>query len=91
MVTLTDEVRQALTAGRLAHVATLNKSGVAVDNEVVGHTHRIVEGGAPELLQRLAKVHIGPGVKFPPMDSPPPGDVIHITPERVGGVGPWVQ
>jgi hypothetical protein len=29
-------------------------------------------------------------VKFPPMDDPLPGFVLHITPERVGGVGPWV-
>src|ERR671937_162329 len=28
---------------------------------------RVVEGGAPQLLQRLAEVYIGPGVKFPPM------------------------
>jgi PPOX class probable F420-dependent enzyme len=50
---------------------------------------RAVEGGAPELLQRLAATYIGPGVKFPPMDNPPPGYVLHITPERFGGVGPW--
>jgi len=50
---------------------------------------RLVEGGAPELLQRLAEVYLGPGVKFPPMPNPPPGHVIHIAPERVGGVGPW--
>jgi PPOX class probable F420-dependent enzyme len=52
---------------------------------------RVVEGGAPELLQRLAETYIGPGVKFPPMDNPPPGYVLHITPERFGGVGPWTQ
>jgi hypothetical protein len=23
------------------------------------------------------------------MDDPPPGYVLRITPERVGGVGPW--
>ncbi|MDQ6615826.1 MAG: PPOX class F420-dependent oxidoreductase [Actinomycetota bacterium] len=50
---------------------------------------RITEGGAPELLQRLAWVYIGPDVKFPPMDNPPPGYVTRITPERVAGVGPW--
>lgn len=50
---------------------------------------RLVEGGAAELLQRLAAVYIGPGVKFPPFENPPPGHVIRITPERVGGVGPW--
>jgi PPOX class probable F420-dependent enzyme len=49
----------------------------------------VTEGGAPELLQRLAHVYIGPDVKFPPMDDPPPGFVTRITPERFGGVGPW--
>src|SRR4026208_1088714 len=29
---------------------------------------RLVEGGAPELLQRLAHVYLGPEVKFPPME-----------------------
>lgn len=52
-------------------------------------TARLVEGGAPELLQRLAEVYVGPGVKFPPFDNPPPGHVIHITAEHIGGVGPW--
>ena len=58
---------------------------------VVHGTARITEGGAPELLQRLAEVYIGPGVKFPPMEDPPPGYVLHITPSRVGGVGPWAR
>lgn len=56
---------------------------------VVQGTARLTEGGAPELLQRLAEVYVGPGVKFPPFDDPPPGHVIRITPERIGGVGPW--
>jgi PPOX class probable F420-dependent enzyme len=51
---------------------------------------RLVEGGAADLLQRLAHVYLGPDVKFPPMDDPPPGNVIHITVDRIGGVGPWV-
>jgi PPOX class probable F420-dependent enzyme len=50
---------------------------------------RITEGGAPELLQRLAYTYIGPDVKFPPMPDPPPGFVTRITVERLGGVGPW--
>jgi PPOX class probable F420-dependent enzyme len=50
---------------------------------------RIEEGGAPELLQKLAHVYIGPGVKFPPMDDPPPGYIMRIQVERIGGVGPW--
>jgi PPOX class probable F420-dependent enzyme len=139
MFTLSDDLRRALTAGRLAHLATINPDGspqVSVvwigldgDDIVIGHlgagrkvaniardprvaltieaeganpvgmanylivhgTARLVEGGAPELLQRLAEVYVGPGVKFPPMDSPPPGHVIHVAPERVGGIGPWAS
>jgi PPOX class probable F420-dependent enzyme len=56
---------------------------------VVHGTARIVEGGGPELLQRLARTYLGPDVRFPPMDDPPPGVVVHIAAERLGGVGPW--
>jgi PPOX class probable F420-dependent enzyme len=56
---------------------------------VVHGSARIEEGGGPELLQRLAYTYIGPDAKFPPMDDPPPGVVVHIEPERLGGVGPW--
>lgn len=52
---------------------------------------RIEEGGAPELLQRLAHTYIGPDVVFPPLPDPPPGFCLRITPERIGGVGPWAQ
>ncbi len=137
MTLLTDDVRAAITAGRLAHLTTLEPDGspqvslvwvgIEDDELVVGHlasgrkirnleadprvavsietdrtnpmglqeylvirgTARITPGGAPELLQRLAEVYLGPGVTFPPMDAPPPGNVIRITPTRVGGVGPW--
>jgi PPOX class probable F420-dependent enzyme len=57
---------------------------------VVHGRARLVEGGAPELLQRLAYVYLGPDVKFPPMDDPPPGHVMRIVVDRIGGVGPWV-
>jgi PPOX class probable F420-dependent enzyme len=55
---------------------------------VHGHAH-VTEGGAAELLQRLARVYLGPDVTFPPMADPPPGYITHIQVERVGGVGPW--
>lgn len=137
MTQLSDEVRQAITAGRLGHLVTIDADGgpqasvvwIGLDGDeiVVGHlmggrkvtniardprvaltveadgenpvgmanyllvhgTARLDEGGAPELLQRLAEVYVGPGVRFPPMDEPPPGHVIRITPTRIGGVGPW--
>jgi PPOX class probable F420-dependent enzyme len=50
---------------------------------------RVTEGGAAEILQRLAHTYIGPDAVFPPMPDPPPGFVTRITPERLGGVGPW--
>jgi PPOX class probable F420-dependent enzyme len=56
---------------------------------VVHGRAEITEGGAADLLQRLARLYIGPDVKFPAMDDPPPGYITRITPERVGGVGPW--
>ena len=56
---------------------------------VIYGTARITEGGAAELLQRLARTYLGPDVRFPPMDSPPPGYITHITVDRIAGVGPW--
>jgi PPOX class probable F420-dependent enzyme len=56
---------------------------------VVHGTARIEPGGGADLLQRLAYVYLGPHVKFPPMDDPPEGFVLRISPERLGGVGPW--
>jgi PPOX class probable F420-dependent enzyme len=58
---------------------------------VVHGRARLVEGGGAELLQRLAHVYLGPDVRFPPMDDPPPGQVMRITVERIGGVGPWAN
>ena len=138
MITLNDEVREAISAGHLAHLVTLNPDGspqvaivwIGIDGDeiVSGHLSdaqrklrnvrrdprvslsietggrnehgldhylvvhgeaRLEAGGAPELLERLARVYLGPDVKFPPMEDPPPGFIMRITPERIGGVGSW--
>jgi PPOX class probable F420-dependent enzyme len=137
MSVLTPEARDVITAGRVAHLVTINADGspqvsivwVGLDGDeivsghlgvrqklrnverdprvvlsletghrnaagldeylVVGGTARLTQGGAPELLQRLAHVYLGPDTKFPPMDDPPAGYVLRITPERISGVGPW--
>ena len=134
---LNDAARRALTAGRLAHLVTLEPDGrpqvtsvwvgldgdrivsghmgtwrkvqnlqrdprVALSMEAEGRDERgldhylvvhgraeVVAGGAAPLLQRLAEVYLGPGIRFPPVDDPSLGYVVRITPERVGGVGPW--
>jgi PPOX class probable F420-dependent enzyme len=56
---------------------------------VIRGTARVTEGGAPELLQRLAHVYLGPEVVFPAMPDPPPGYVTRIAIDRIGGLGPW--
>ena len=56
---------------------------------VVHGRARVTEGGAPELLQELAYRYLGPAVTFPSMPDPPPGVVMRIAVERLGGVGPW--
>ena len=66
----------------------LDERGIHVYLVIYGRA-RITEGGAPELLQRLAHVYMGPDVRFPPMDDPPPGYVMRIAVERVTGAGPW--
>jgi len=137
MNVLTPEARDVLTAGRLAHLVTLNADGspqvsivwIGLDGDeiVSGHlgarqklrnverdprvvlsvetghrnamgldeylvvrgTARVTEGGAPELLQQLAHIYLSSDIRFPPVDDPPPGYVLRITPESIGGVGPW--
>lgn len=50
---------------------------------------RITDGGAPELLQRLAHTYIGPEAIFPAMPDPPAGYVTRVRVERIAGIGPW--
>ncbi len=59
------------------------------DYAVLYGTARVTEGGAPELLHRLAQVYVGPGTTFPPMPDPPAGWITRIRVERVTGQGPW--
>jgi PPOX class probable F420-dependent enzyme len=68
--------------------STIHPPGLREHLVVHGHA-TIEEGGAAELLQELAHVHLGPDVRFPPMDDPPPGVRLRIAAERIGGIGPW--
>jgi PPOX class probable F420-dependent enzyme len=85
------KVKNILRDPRVAlSLETDSKSAMGLTEYVVIYGEaRIQEGGAPELLQKLAQVYLGPGVKFPPMPNPPPGYVTHIRIERIEGVGPW--
>jgi PPOX class probable F420-dependent enzyme len=57
---------------------------------VVNGTARIVEGGAPELLKKLAATMLGSDEHFPPPDAPP-GLLTRIRIDNVGGIGPWAS
>jgi PPOX class probable F420-dependent enzyme len=90
------EHRKVRNIRRDPRVALSVESGtrneIGLDEYIVIHgSARVTEGGAPELLQRLARTYLGTDVKFPPMDNPPAGYITHITVERVGGVGPWAR
>jgi PPOX class probable F420-dependent enzyme len=87
------KVRNIRNDGRVVlslETPNINEMGLQ-EYLVVYGTARITEGGAPELLQRLAHTYLGPDVKFPPFDNPPPGFVTRIKVDRVAGVGPWAS
>jgi PPOX class probable F420-dependent enzyme len=53
---------------------------------------RVTEGGAVDLLQRLARNYLGPNADFPPSSMRNiAGYVTRITPARFTGIGPWVS
>jgi PPOX class probable F420-dependent enzyme len=85
------KLRNIRRDGRVAltlEAGSVNSVGLA-EYLVIYGTARVTEGGAPELLQRLARTYLGPDVWFPPMDNPPAGYITRITVDRVAGVGPW--
>ena len=87
----TVKVRNLRRDGRVAvtfESPTKSGMGLAEYLTVYGRS-TIEEGGAAALLQRLAEVYLGPGVKFPPMDNPPAGFINRIRIDRFTGVGPW--
>ncbi len=68
--------------------ASKSSMGLTEYAVLYGEAH-IEEGGAAALLHRLAQTYIGPGVKFPPMENPPPGFVTRVRVTGISGVGPW--
>ncbi|HEY7016506.1 MAG TPA: PPOX class F420-dependent oxidoreductase [Streptosporangiaceae bacterium] len=85
------KIRNIRNDSRVAlSIETNNRNSIGLTEYLVVYgTARVAEGGAPELLQELAHTYLGPDVKFPPMDNPPPGYITRITVDRVAGVGPW--
>jgi PPOX class probable F420-dependent enzyme len=85
------KIRNIRNDSRVAlSIETSNRNNIGLTEYLVIYgTARVTEGGAPDLLQELAHTYLGPDVKFPPMDNPPPGYITHIAVDRVAGVGPW--
>jgi len=85
------KIRNIRNDGRVAHsVETSERNAMGLNEYLVIYgTARVTEGGAAELLQELAGTYLGPDVRFPPVDNPPPGYITHITVDRISGVGPW--
>lgn len=57
---------------------------------VQGRVDRITEGGALDVMDRLAEHYIGAGAQYPLRDAPD-GVVIYLDIERVYGQGPWAR
>jgi PPOX class probable F420-dependent enzyme len=87
----TKKVRNIWNDGRVAITFECDtKSDMGLTEYLVVYGQATIEeGGAPELLQKLAYVYMGPDVKFPTMADPPPGFINRVKVERIGGVGPW--
>ena len=85
------KVRNILNDGRVAITFECDtKSAMDLSEYLVIYGQATIEeGGAPELLQELAYVYMGPEVKFPKMEDPPPGYINRIKVEKISGVGPW--
>ncbi|HEV3267743.1 MAG TPA: PPOX class F420-dependent oxidoreductase [Acidimicrobiales bacterium] len=84
---------------KLANIARDDRVSLSIEAEgnqwgmqhhlIIEGRARVEEGGAPALLQNLAQRYVGPGTVFPPMPNPPEGFVIHVSPTKVRGLGPW--
>jgi PPOX class probable F420-dependent enzyme len=57
---------------------------------VINGRASITEGGAPDLLNKLAQVYIAPGTTYAPAGAPQ-GYITRITAERIHGIGPWSE
>ena len=70
--------------------ANTNPYGLA-EYAVLHGRAMVVPGGAATLLQRLARIYLGPDVAFPPMPNPPAGFITRLSVERISGIGPWIS
>ena len=86
------KVRNVRRNGRVALSLLGDKTNTEGLREyvVIYGNARVTEGGAVDLLQRLARIYLGPDADFPPAAMRnTPGYITRITPTRFAGIGPW--
>jgi len=86
------KVRNVRRDGRVALSLLGDKTNAKGLREyvVVYGNARVTEGGAADLLQRLARIYLGPNAVYPPPAMRNiPGYITRIAPIRFAGVGPW--
>lgn len=72
------------------HTDHFNEHGLQ-EYLVVYGTAAIADGGGADLLMELAVRYLGPDNSFSLGPNPPEGHVIRVTPDRLGGVGAWME
>jgi PPOX class probable F420-dependent enzyme len=72
----------------LSFVAKENPGDRLHPYAVIEGRARISEGGALDVMDRLAERYLGPGRTYPLRDAPD-GVVVHVTVDRIYGQGPW--
>ncbi len=71
-------------------IASPTKNAIGLQEYAVIYGEaRVQEGGAPEVVRRLANIYLAPDSAFPPASSPP-GYTMRISVQRITGIGPWV-
>jgi PPOX class probable F420-dependent enzyme len=70
-------------------ILSADRSALMTPYLLIQGTARIQDGGAPELIAKLALAKMGRETNFPPPNSAP-GYLTRIHIDKIGGFGPWV-
>jgi hypothetical protein len=71
-------------------IQSANRSAPMTPHLLIQGSARIQNGGAPELIAKLARAKTGRDTNFPPPNSPP-GYLTRSHIDRIGGLVPWVD
>lgn len=71
-------------------IQSADRSAPMTPHLLIQGSARIQNGGAPELIAKLARAKTGRDTNFPPPNSPP-GYLTRSHIDRIGGLVPWVD